>query len=61
MYSVVLTGGKIVNIKATEVQWCEKSRMIALFNDRQIVARLNMDNVVGWIDAKYKAESEVEE
>jgi len=61
MYSIVLTDGKIINIKATEVEWCEKDRMIKLINGRQIVARINMDNVVGWIDADYKAESEDKE
>ena len=58
MISIVLTDGKIINIKADEVEWCEKFRMIKLKNDRKVVARINMDNVVGWIDAKYKAESE---
>ena len=58
MYSIVLTSGKIINVNATEVEWCEKSRMIKLINARQIVARINMDNVVGWIDADYKAENE---
>jgi len=58
MYSIVLTDGKIINIKADEVEWCEKARMIKLINGRRIVARINMDNVVGWIDADYKAESE---
>ena len=47
MYSIILTNGKIVNINATVVEWCEKSRMVKLFNDRTIVARINMDNVVG--------------
>lgn len=58
MYSIVLTDGKIINIKADEVEWNDKSRMATLFNERHLVARINMDNVVGWIDAKYKAESE---
>lgn len=58
MYSILLTDGKIININATEVEWCEKSRMIKLIDGRRIVARINMDNVVGWIDADYKAESE---
>jgi len=58
MYNIVLTNGKIINIKATEVEWCEKVRMIKLINGRQIVGRINMDNVVGWIDADYKVESE---
>ena len=61
MYSIVLKDGKIINIKATEVEWCEKGRMIKLFYERRIVARINMDNVVGWIKADCKAESEVKE
>ena len=56
MYSIVLTDGKIININATKVEWIEDSRMIRFFNDRRIVARINMDNVVGWIETKYKAE-----
>ena len=58
MYSIVLTNGKIINIKADEVEWCEKARMIKLINKRQIVARINMNNVVGWVDADYRSESE---
>lgn len=61
MYSIVLIDGKIINIKADEVEWCEKVRMIKLINGRRIVARINMDNVVGWIDADYNAESEDKE
>lgn len=58
MYSIVLTDGKIINIKADEVEWYEKTRMIKLINNKRIVARINMDNVVGWIDTDYKVESE---
>ena len=61
MYSIVLTNGKIINIKATEVEWLERSRMIKLINDGQVVARINMDSTVGWINTKYKAESEDKE
>lgn len=61
MISIVLTDGKIVNIKASEVDWNEKNRMIRLFDGRQVVARINMDNVAGWINADYKAESEDKE
>lgn len=62
MYSIVLTDGKIININATNVEWCEKSRMVKLSNDRRIVvARINMDNVVGWIKTEYKAENEPQE
>lgn len=52
MYNIVLTDGKIINIKATDVEWDEKDRTIKLFNDKRIVARVNMDNVVGWIGPK---------
>ncbi len=58
MYSIVLTDGKIINVNATEVEWCEKSRTIKLINGRTIIARINMDNIVGWINADYKVESE---
>jgi uncharacterized protein YlzI (FlbEa/FlbD family) len=58
MYNIVLTDGKSINIKADEVEWCREDRMIKLYNGRRIVARINMDNVVGWINADYKGESE---
>ena len=61
MYSIVLTDGKIININATDVEWNEKSRTIRLLNNKTVVARINMDNVVGWIDADCKAESEDKE
>ena len=61
MYSIVLTDGMIININATEAEWCEKSRTIRLINGRRIVARINMDNVIGWINADYKTESEDKE
>ena len=35
--------------------------MVKFYNDRELVARINMDNVVGWIDADCKAESEDKE
>jgi len=57
MYSIVLADGKIININADKVEWYLKDRMIRLFNDGQIVARINMDNVVGWIDADFRAET----
>ena len=60
MYSIVLTDGKIININATDVEWNEKSRTIRLLNNKTVVARINMDNVVGWIDADY-TESEDKE
>ena len=59
MYSVVLTNGKIVNIQATRVEWYDKSRTLVFINDRTTVARINMDNVVGYINANYMEESEM--
>ena len=56
MCSIVLTDGNIIKIKATEVEWNEIIRMIRVHNDGRVVARINMDNVVGWINADYKAE-----
>lgn len=56
MYSIVLADGNIININADKVEWHVNDRMIRLFNNGQIVARINMDNVVGWIDADYKTE-----
>lgn len=56
MYSIVLKDGKTININATDVLWSEKARMIKLYNDEFMVARINMDNIAGWIDADYMAE-----
>ena len=60
MYSIVLTDGKIININATDVEWNEKSRSIRLLKTKTVVARSNLDNVVGWIDTDY-TESEDKE
>lgn len=61
MFSIVLTDGKIINIKADEVEWSQTTRTIGLIYDRQSVARINMDNVVGWIYADYKVEIDPQE
>lgn len=65
MYSIVLTNGKIINIDAAGVDWCEKTRMASLFVGKDYlkkeIAKINMDNVVGWIDTSYVAEGEGEE
>ena len=58
MYSIVLTDGKIVNVNATEVEWDEKNKMARFLNGRRAVARINMDNVAGWIQTDYKEKSE---
>ena len=58
MYSIVLTDGKILNMKATEMRWHEEGHIIKFIKDRQVVGRINMDNVVGVIDLRYKIEGE---
>lgn len=56
MCSIVLTDGNIIKIKATEVEWDEITRMILVHNDGRVVARINMDNVAGWMNDGYKAQ-----
>ena len=58
MYSIILTNGKTINIKADEVEWFEKSRTIRFAYKGEAVARINMDNIVGWINTNYKIENE---
>ena len=60
MYSIVFTNGKVINIKGDHVEWQEKTRTTRIINDRNTVARINMDNVIGWIDNRYLIESEEE-
>lgn len=50
MYSIILKDGKIINVNATEVEWFENHKTIRLIHGSQVVARINVDNVVGWID-----------
>lgn len=52
-YSIVLTNGKIINLIAEEVIWCEKTRTVQFVEDKQTVARINMDNIAGWINSNY--------
>ena len=52
MYNIVLTDGKIINIKATDVEWFEESRIIRFLNGREVVALINLNNVVGWVNKK---------
>ena len=59
MYSIVLTDGKIININANDVRWEEKNRMACFLKGRSLVARINMDNIAGWIETDYKESEEV--
>lgn len=53
VYCVVLTNGESIKIKATEIIWFENSRTLQFLYGRVVVARINMDNVVGWTDVEY--------
>lgn len=53
MYSIISTDGKIINIKATNMEWDERERAITLTYNGRFVARINMDDVAGWIDSDY--------
>lgn len=61
MYSIALTNGKVINIKGDSVDWSEKTHTVRIFSSRNTVARINMDNVIGWIDADYMTKSEDKE
>lgn len=58
MYSIVLTDGKIVNIVADDVRWEEKDKMAYFLRKGRQVARINMDNVAGWIETNFMVKSE---
>ena len=56
-YVITLMNGKIIYLKADEVEWCEKTRTVRFFHERHPVARINMDNVAGWIEMDYTTDS----
>ena len=56
-YVIVLTNGKIIYLNADEVEWNEKTRMAKFISERRVVARINMDNVAGWIDMDHTTDS----
>lgn len=58
MYSIVLMDGKIVNIIADVVEWGERTKTVRFLKGKRLVARINMDNVVGWIETNFMVKSE---
>lgn len=58
MYSIVLADGKIVNIIADVVEWGERTKTVRFLKGKRLVARINMDNVVGWIETNFMVKSE---
>ena len=57
--SIILKNGNIIKIKATEIEWFGKERMSKVYNNGQVVATINMDNVAGWIKGAYMTEIDV--
>ena len=53
MYTIVLTNRKAMNINADDVTWFAPERMVKFINNDRIVARINMENVVGWVETDY--------
>lgn len=49
MHSVILSDGKTININATTVEWLFDERIVRFYHEDSIVARINMDNIVGWV------------
>lgn len=49
-YRIIFNNGESINIEATEVIWYESNRNLRFLNGKQIVARVNFDNIVGWFD-----------
>ncbi len=56
MYNILLKDGKIIEVNATEMVCSETYRTIKLFYEEKMVARINMDNIVGWIHSDYTSD-----
>lgn len=50
MYCIVLPDGKIISIEADNVEWHEDSQTVRFLREGIPVARINMNNVAGWVD-----------
>lgn len=55
-YIIVLKSGKAINIRADSVHCDKTSQMLKLYNGISMVASLNMNNIVGWIEGDYMVE-----
>lgn len=61
-YIIIFNDGASIKINATEVEkindddWYESHKVLRFLNGKQVVARVNFDNIIGWFD-----ESSVEE
>ena len=58
MYRVLMKDGTILDVNATGTELWEENRTLTLYNGVATVGVLNIDNIIGWIDADYMVESE---
>lgn len=58
MYSIVLKDGKTINFNNIDIIFVEKNRTLKLYYGTIQIGRINMDNIVGWVNANYKTKSE---
>lgn len=49
-YIIIFSNGVSIKIEATEVVWCESNRTLRFLNKKEVIARLNFDNIIGWFD-----------
>ncbi len=58
MYRVLMKDGTILDVNATGTELWEENRTLTLYNGVATVGVLNIDSIIGWIDADYMVESE---
>lgn len=52
VFTIVFVDGQKINILANHVEWNKESKTVKFYDERDIVARINMDNIIGWINSK---------
>lgn len=52
MYSVILKDGKIINVNAIKAQWWNKTGVLKLYSDEDMVGIFNIDNIAGLIKSE---------
>ena len=52
VFTIVFVDGQKINIIADHVEWNKESKTVKFYDERDIVARINMDNIIGWINSK---------
>jgi len=52
VFTIVFVDGQKINIIADHVEWNKESKTVKFYDERDIVARINMDNIIGWINSE---------